>query len=84
MIKIFINDREVIELNAMMDLRLGQKVTVLGTEYLIDRIKNERDCVKVFCEEKMNFAVKYPNASSGIIMTNKADGVSFIKNPFDR
>lgn len=52
MIRILLNGNEVIKFHGNMDLRLGKPVTILGTKYVIQKIRSTVDFVEVIIEEE--------------------------------
>ncbi|GAA0092985.1 hypothetical protein UT300009_30150 [Paraclostridium bifermentans] len=59
MIKIFVNGLEVITLEATMDLRLGRKITFLGTEYAIQQVESTQNEMKVYLVHEKDFKPKH-------------------------
>ena len=61
MIKIFINEQEIITLKATMDVRIGKRINFLGSEYFIDRVSTTKEFINVYCIDKHTWAEKKKN-----------------------
>lgn len=82
MIKIFVNGLEVITLEATMDLRLGRKITFLGTEYVIQDIESTTTEIKVYLVHEKDFKFKVRNDAIGITVGNNSPIFQSKRNPF--
>lgn len=82
MIKLFINGLEVIALKATMDLRLGRKVTFLGTEYAIQDIESTTTEIKVYLVHEKDFRFKVRNDAIGIAVNHSMPILGKKHNPF--
>lgn len=90
MIKILINENEIIEFNGHMDLRIGQELKVLGNKYYIKEVKSTKECVKVELmseyewENRFKLQIDSTTMTHGLIGRIGSGTINTGRNPFNR